>query len=266
MASTYFGFGFKQIKKMNQDKLSIITICYNRVSDISLTLQSVANQSYKEIQYIVIDGASTDGTLDVLKLYDSKISNLVNERDKGIYNAMNKGLSLATGDYVLFINGGDQLYDDQTIQKVFEHSNGEDILYGECMFIDENGTHLGLRTELTNRPLPETINKNTFLYGSNISHQSFIAKRKIIGQFQEDDFKIVADLDWMIKAMNASKSYKKLNFPISKFLAGGTSTSHWKKAMNERFKLYVRHYGLLKTILAHLVIAQKSVFKKIGLR
>lgn len=251
---------------MSQPTISIITICYNRVSDISLTLQSVANQSYKEIQYLVIDGASTDGTLDVLNSYISKISILVSERDKGIYNAMNKGLSLATGDYVLFINGGDQLYDNETIQKVFEASNAEDILYGECMFIDEKGSHLGLRTVLTNRPLPKVINKNTFLYGSNISHQSFIAKRKIIGPFQEDDYKIVADLDWMIEAMSVSKSYKKLDFPISKFLAGGTSSAHWKKAMNERFKLYVRHYGLLKTILAHLIIAQKSVFKKMSRR
>ena len=90
-------------------KFSIITVVYNNVRDIEHTLKSVVNQSYDHIEYIVIDGQSTDGTLEIIQKYRDKITVLLSEKDKGIYDAMNKGLALATGDYVLFLNSGDEL-------------------------------------------------------------------------------------------------------------------------------------------------------------
>ena len=92
-------------------KLTIITIVYNNVRDVERTINSVLNQTYQNIEYIIIDGQSTDGTLAVIEKYRSKISKIISERDKGIYDAMNKGLAMATGDYVLFMNSGDELYD-----------------------------------------------------------------------------------------------------------------------------------------------------------
>src|SRR4051812_15217048 len=101
-------------------KLSVITIVYNNVRDMERTMLSVINQTYLHIEYIVVDGLSTDGTLDVINKYEGKISKLISEKDEGIYDAMNKGLAAATGDYVIFMNSGDEFYDADTVAKVFE--------------------------------------------------------------------------------------------------------------------------------------------------
>src|SRR5690606_11240452 len=95
-------------------KLSVITIVYNNIKDIERTIISVIKQSYNNIEYIIVDGASTDGTVDVIKKYDQEISKWISEPDSGIYNAMNKGLALATGDYVLFMNSVDEIYNSNT--------------------------------------------------------------------------------------------------------------------------------------------------------
>src|SRR5690606_635289 len=104
---------------MAYPKVSIITIVYNNVRDIGYTLSSVDQQTYPNIEYIVVDGNSNDGTLEVIEEYKDIVNKLVSEKDQGIYDAMNKGLALATGDYVLFLNSGDELYSSTTLEKVF---------------------------------------------------------------------------------------------------------------------------------------------------
>ncbi|WP_370526631.1 glycosyltransferase [Pedobacter sp. HDW13] len=118
-------------------KLTVITIVYNNVRDIERTLKSVLNQTYKKIEYIVIDGASTDGTLQVVEQYKNQVSKIVSEPDKGIYDAMNKGLAIATGDYVLFMNSGDELYDQHTVEDVFTSSPGRIFIMAKpkCIMI-----------------------------------------------------------------------------------------------------------------------------------
>src|SRR5579863_7406616 len=106
--------------------LSVITIVYNNVRDIERTILSVLNQTYPHIEYIVVDGLSTDGTLEIIKRYKTKISKLISEKDEGIYDAMNKGLAVATGDYVVFMNSGDEFYEAETVSKVFAASSGAD--------------------------------------------------------------------------------------------------------------------------------------------
>ena len=117
--------------------LSVITIVYNNVRDIERTMLSVLNQTYHAIEYIVIDGASTDGTLDIIKQYKNRITKLISEKDKGIYDAMNKGLAIATGDYVIFMNSGDEFYATDTVAKVFASAPDADIYYGETEMIDD---------------------------------------------------------------------------------------------------------------------------------
>src|SRR5690606_30753578 len=124
-------------------KISIITIVYNNVRDIRYTLASVANQDYPNIEYIVVDGLSNDGTMEVIQEYRSHISTLVSEKDKGIYDAMNKGLKLATGDYVLFLNSGDELFANDTLSKVFAAGADADIYYGETKLVNEDREILG---------------------------------------------------------------------------------------------------------------------------
>ncbi|HZH55525.1 MAG TPA: glycosyltransferase family 2 protein [Sphingobacteriaceae bacterium] len=118
--------------------LSVITVVYNNVKDIARTLHSVLDQSYPHIEYVVVDGGSTDGTLAVLRQYEDRISQLISEPDEGIYDAMNKGLRMATGDYVLFMNSGDELYASNTVEAVFASASDSDIYYGETELRNES--------------------------------------------------------------------------------------------------------------------------------
>ena len=132
-----------------QPTFSIITITYNAVRLVEQTLLNVLSQSYPNIEYIVIDGGSTDGTVDIIRRYESGLAYWVSEPDKGIYDAMNKGLQKATGDYVWFINAGDTLCSSDTVQSVVSKLQKRkalpDIIYGETNIVDEERRSLGLR-------------------------------------------------------------------------------------------------------------------------
>ena len=132
-----------------QPTFSIITITYNAVRLVEQTLLNVLSQSYPNIEYIVIDGGSTDGTVDIIRRYESGLAYWVSEPDKGIYDAMNKGLQKATGDYVWFINAGDTLCSSDTVQSVVSRLQKRkalpDIIYGETNIVDEERRSLGLR-------------------------------------------------------------------------------------------------------------------------
>jgi len=243
-------------------KIFIITICYNRAFDIEKTIKSVVNQTFEDIQYIIIDGGSTDGTLDIINKYIHKIDTIISEKDHGVYDAMNKGLALAKGEYVLFMNGGDSLYDSNVFAEIFSTVNKPDLIYGECMLVDKNGIEIMLRSQSINRNLPQTITENTFLYGTNISHQSFIIRRSLTRPF-DDQYKVSADVDWMIDAMSKCKSSYLYPKPISKFLREGLSSTQQNKGLTERFKVFKSHYGLIKTIYAHFVILARKVGQKV---
>lgn len=248
---------------MKKKSISIITIVYNGKSSIEKTILSVINQTYLDYEFIVIDGGSTDGTTEILDRYKSKIDILISEPDKGIYDAMNKGMSQASSEYMIFMNGGDAFYNKNVLSDIFDIvPHGVDIIAGECMYVNEEDQELGLRSVLTKRALPHIISKYTFLYGSNISHQSFIARRDLTVHF-DLRYKYVSDLDWMIKMMTRSNHFFIYKPPISNFMVGGTSHQNWKTAMKERWRLYNHHYGLLLTFWAHLVIIFNNLARRL---
>src|SRR5438105_14705 len=123
-------------------RISIITVVYNNVANIEVTILSILNQTYKNIEYIVIDGGSTDGTLDVIKKYKDKISFWVSEKDNGIYDAMNKGIKVATGEWINFINSGDSYFDNDVLEKIMEaeyfNATSIDVIYGNTQIITPN--------------------------------------------------------------------------------------------------------------------------------
>src|ERR1700744_2808717 len=125
--------------------LSVIAIIYNNARDIERTMLSVLNQTYPNIEYIIIDGKSNDGTLDIISQYKNRIGKLISEKDEGIYDAMNKGLAQATGGYVIFMNSGDEFYDKDTVKAVFGSAPDADIYYGETEMINDDGESLGQR-------------------------------------------------------------------------------------------------------------------------
>jgi glycosyltransferase involved in cell wall biosynthesis len=233
----------------NDPKISIITVVFNGKSLIEGTIKSVAGQTYSNIEYIIIDGGSTDGTLEIIKNYQSKITISRSEKDNGIYDAMNKGLRLATGDYVLFLNAGDELYTPDTLTNVFSLSPDADVYYGNTAVVNEQGTVLGDRRL---KP-PAKLTWKSLKYGMCVSHQSFIAKRSLCDLYNLD-FSISADIDWVINVLKRSKKIVNTNNYVSKFLEGGTSNKQRTKALKERFLIMKKQYGLFQTLWNHLFI------------
>ncbi|MCE3278383.1 MAG: glycosyl transferase [Bacteroidetes bacterium] len=234
---------------LNLPKISIVTVVYNGVSLIERTIISVLSQTYTNIEYIIIDGASTDGTLNLIEKYESKIALLHSGKDDGIYDAMNKGLKDSTGDYILFLNAGDELFSSDTIEKALTGIQNADVYYGNSAIVNSAGRILGDR-RLTP---PETLDWKSLKYGMCVSHQSFIARR-LLCDFYDTNYKVSADIDWVIKVLKQSDNVVNTHLYISKFLEGGTSNKRRKKALLERFFIMVKHYGFFQTLLSHLII------------
>ena len=243
---------------MNTPKISIITIVYNNVRDIEYTLLSVINQTYPHIEYIVIDGASTDGTLEVINTYRGSIDVLVSEKDKGIYDAMNKGLERATGDYVLFLNSGDELYDNSTLQCIVEKGMHADIIYGETKLVDEERNIIGTRRHRA----PASFDWKSFKYGMNICHQAIYVKRSIAPTY-DTSYQLSADIDWVIRAAKKAKSTKNVNTYVARYLVGGMSQKRHKQSLKERYEIFKKHYGFFPNLVNHSIIAIRLLLHRI---
>ena len=233
-----------------QPKLSVITIVYNNVRDIERTMLSVLNQTYPNIEYIIIDGGSADGTKDIIYKYKSRLAQFISEPDKGIYDAMNKGLSLATGDYVLFMNSGDELYAPETVAEVFATAASADIYYGETEMFNEQWESLGQRRHCA----PENFNWKSFKYGMSISHQAIYVKRSIAEPF-DLKYKYSADIDWIIRAAKSASSIVNTHTYVAKYLVGGLSKKKHLASLKERFKFFTKYYGLVPNLFNHIFIA-----------
>lgn|SRR5690606_3619721 len=232
--------------------LSVITVVYNNAADIERTMRSVMGQTYPHIEYLVIDGGSTDGTVDIIKKYAGQIAHFVSEPDKGIYDAMNKGLAIATGDYVLFMNSGDEIYDPDTVADVFATAPDADIYYGETEMFDGDWQSLGLRRHA----IPERFHWKSFRYGMNISHQAIYIRRSLAGRY-DTRYQLSADIDWVIRATKGASKIINTKRIVAKYLVGGMSKKrHWQ-SLRERFWIFSKHYGLLPNIFNHFVIAAR---------
>ena len=244
-------------------KVSIITVCYNAETLIERTIQSVLNQTYTNVEYIIIDGKSTDDTLKIIDDLTSRTLHftprikIISEPDRGIYDAMNKGLNWATGDYVWFINAGDEICEPTTLENLIPYfQKNADVVYGDMVRVDECQNILGLAKQ---RP-PENFTWKSFRMGMKVCHQSILVSRKIAPKY-DLQYRICADIDWVIQAMKQAQIVCNSQQILSRFLVGGFSKQHEKKAWKERFTIMKRHYGLLQTLLFHIAIGFRYVFK-----
>jgi len=230
--------------------LSIITVVYNNARDIECTIQSIVNQTYTNIEYIVIDGKSTDGTLQIIEGYKDRIAQLLSEKDKGIYDAMNKGLQLATGDYVIFMNSGDEFFEPTTVEKVFDTTPDADIYYGETEMVNDARESLGRRRH----KIPEKFTWRSFKYGMSVSHQAIYIRRSLTGLY-DSRYQLSADIDWILSAAKKAKKIVKVEGYVAKYLVGGMSKARHRQSLKERFDIMKRHYGLIPTVFNHFIIA-----------
>jgi len=236
-------------------KISIITVVYNDEKLIELTLQSIQRQTYPNIEYIIIDGNSTDNTIRIIKKYETNLAFLLSEPDKGLYDAMNKGLNKATGDYVCFINSGDQFYSDSTLESVFGKLQIlPDLIYGETTIIKPNGEEIGLRR----LKAPESLTWESFKNGMVVCHQSVYVKRTIAEPFNLK-YKIASDYEWVLKSLKKAESIYNSKLILTKFIDGGLSKKNIRRALAERFKIMVENYGLIPTLYRHFIIGLKFI-------
>lgn len=256
---------------------SIITITRNAEATVARTLESVLRQTYRDIEHIIVDGASTDGTIALARDYrlrseaarNGHYVHITSEPDKGIYDAMNKGIRLASGDYILFLNAGDSLPEELTIERVARGGALEStaregwpaVIYGDTDIVDAKGNKLH-RRRLTP---PRTLTWRSFRWGMLVCHQAFYARLDIVRYIYFDlDYRYSADVDWCIRVM---KEAERCHLPlvnvgatIANYLNEGETTQHHRQSLRERYDIMCVHYGTLPTTLMHVWFAVRNLF------
>lgn len=242
-------------------KFSVITVCYNAQATLEDTIQSVIAQTYHHVEYIIVDGASKDRTLSIINRYRDRITTVVSEPDKGLYDAMNKGLRLATGDYVCFLNAGDSFHEDDTLQQMVhtlrELTELPDVLYGETALVDAEGHFVRMRR----LQAPEHLTWHSFRQGMLVCHQAFFAKRTLAEPY-DLRYRFSADFDWCIRIMKKSKVLHNTHLTLIDYLEEGMTTRNHKASLRERFRIMAKHYGWLSTVAHHAWFVVRAVMKK----
>ena len=256
-------------------KFSIITITYNAEKVLQRTLDSVRSQTYRDMEHLIIDGASTDETVAMAEAYRQRASYDViiqSEPDRGIYDAMNKGLRLATGDYVVFMNAGDTFHDERTLERVLggitELRNSETpelrpaVIYGDTDIVDSEGRFLRKR----HLSVPDRLTRRSFRKGMLVCHQAFYARQDIARDIPYDlQYRHSADVDWCIRVMKEAERrhlpLRRVPGVVADFMDGGNTTQNHRASLKERFTVMRRHYGLFTTLTMHAWFIVRAFFR-----
>jgi len=234
-------------------KISIITVVYNSEKYIRRTIESIVGQDYPAIEYIIIDGKSKDTTMQIVNEYRDRIAVIVSEPDKGLYDAMNKGLRLATGSYVLYINSGDALSSPTLLSDIFNDVPADsDVIYGDTQITDEDGNILHNRRH---RP-PEQLTWRDYKRGMLVCHQSFIAKRTLCDEY-DTQYRYAADFDWCLNILLKSKVVTNYGKAISLFMDGGQTKRTIVPGLKERYRIMCKYYGKAKATFWNFLLGIK---------
>ncbi|HYX05968.1 MAG TPA: glycosyltransferase family 2 protein [Bacteroidales bacterium] len=224
----------------NELKISVITVVYNNEKTLERTIKSVVNQGYNNLEYIIIDGGSTDGTLDIIKKHEHEIDYWISEPDEGIYDAMNKGIEQATGELIGIINS-DDWYAEDTVDKVAQayRKSHADVIYGNMIVVDEKNN--------TNRLRECIISVENKIKDLKFSHPTLFVKKSIYDRFGKfnTEFVIEADMDFILRLLNKDLNFHKVESVFAHFTLGGFSSSYnisfnWKR-IKDRYKILSRN-------------------------
>lgn len=211
-------------------KVSVVTVCYNAGDILEDTIKSVVSQTHGDVEYIVIDGASKDGSVDIIKKYSDRIAYWVSEPDKGIYDAMNKGIQAATGDYIIFMNAGDRFADDRVLENAATRLNGETVVSGRWRRCYPNG--------LTKEARPRKI--ETMRREMPICHQStFVRADYHKTHLFDTSYKFSADYGFFYKAWREGEAFSYIDILVADFLEeDGVSAKNIAESVKERIKAW----------------------------
>lgn len=265
---------------MSDIRITYVTITYNAAKVLQRTLDSVLQQDYPNIVHLIIDGASTD---DTMKLVDDYIARsnvaenghriqVTSEPDKGIYDAMNKGLRSLDGDYVCFLNAGDFLPSPDTVSKIAEAATNTHhqtpntqlpaVLYGDTDIVDGEGRFLHHRRLSP----PENLTWKSFRQGMLVCHQAFYARTDFaIATPYDMQYRYSADVDWCIRVMKAAEKENipllNLKMVVANYTEEGQTTLHHRESLWERYRVMEHHYGRVQTCLLHLWFVVRALLK-----
>ena len=248
---------------------TIITCTYDASKYIDRTLESVQGQSYPHIEHFIIDGVSKDDTVKKAQTYayDSHYPVIVkSEPDKGLYDAMNKGIQLAKGNYIIFLNAGDVFYEEDTLTNIAEQLKGKPlpgVIYGDTDIVDEKGNFIRKRRLAP----PERLSWKSFKQGMLVCHQSFYARTDIAKQVPYNlHYRYSADVDWCIRIMKEAENQGlelwNTHKTLCSYLEGGMTEKSHRASLKERFMVMSDHYGMLTTILQHLWFVVRAIIKR----
>mgnify|MGYP006091062839 CR=1 FL=1 len=213
-------------------KISIITINYNDKQGLEKTINSVLNQTHKDLEYIVIDGGSNDGSKELIKQNNSKITYWVSEKDKGVYDAMNKGIEKATGDYLLFLNSGDYLYDDNVFEEISNQSNNAVLIVGNTCLPDKNGKIIKYDNLTVD-----------YLAKYSVNHQTVFFKNEIFKKYKgyNLDYKMAADYDLILRVLiDAGFKYQYIDVVVANYDLNGISSQESSIELMAKEKQQIR--------------------------
>ena len=264
-------------------KISIITVTFNAGKTVERTLRSVASQRFEdsvgeytaeysqgreyEVEHWVVDGASGDNTMEVVCRYAQV--KWVCEPDNGIYDAMNKGLRLATGDYIVFLNAGDALHDTDSLRNVFAAAREAQaagqplpaVIYGQTEWVDEDERFIDMR----NHWAPDRLTSRSFLKGMLVCHQAFYARTDLARETDYDlRWRFSADYDWCIRLMRTAERRHlpmvNTNYILASYLAEGMTTHNHTASLRERLRIMAHHYGWLAAFWQHVMLVLKNMW------
>lgn len=240
---------------------SIITVTWNAADVIAPTIKSVQRQTSSDYEMLIIDGASTDDTLAIVRQASIASLRIFSEPDNGLYDAMNKGIAQARGRYLVFLNAGDRFADDTVLARMaMLTADNPGVIYGQTQLVDADGNVVGKR-HLT---APKKLTANSFLNGMVVCHQAFVARRDLVPEY-DLQYKLSADYDWCIKVLKKSPANAYVGKePIISYLADGMTTRHHRDSLLERYRIMCSHYGTLNATLRHLSFIPRYLRRRLG--
>lgn len=246
-----------------QPLFSIITITFNAASTIGPTLESVKSQDFDgPVEYIVIDGASTDGTPDIARASGIGNMTVVSEPDRGLYDAMNKGLDRARGRYVIFLNAGDSFHSSDVLSRyaaAIAANNEPGIVYGQTVLVDSDRRYVGPR-HLT---APDRLTYKSFADGMTVCHQAMAVLKRITAPYNIK-YRFSADYEWVLRCLQHSRNNVYVGQePVVDYLNEGVTTRNEFRSLRERFRIMCYYYGIVPTVVRHVRFASRGLLRKL---
>ncbi len=239
---------------------SIITITFNAEKELPATLSSVKNQTFTDFEHLIIDGKSKDKTVELAKASGIPNIDITSEPDKGLYDAMNKGIRKANGKYLIFLNAGDCFHTEDTLQEIADcinKNNYPDIVYGQTQLVNEKREFVGMR-HLT---APEVLTFDCFKHGMLVCHQAFIAQRSIVEEYNTT-YRFSADYEWCLRCLKKLRTSAYTGSTIIDYLTEGLTDKNHKASLKERFKIMCDYYGTIPTIVRHIGFFFRNLRRK----